>query len=860
MPETMQWWLVSTVIGLIAAPYAFRLFRFLPDRGASAARALGILLTVYSMWMLSVLGIAPFTAGTAVLVLAVFAVGAVLLAGQDRAAIVAHLRRRRDLLIAGELVFIVALAGFALLRAHAPAIEFTEKPFEFAFFNGVLRSPDMPPADPWYGGEPMSYYYGGYLIMSLCTQLTGVAPSVAFNLGVAFTAGLTALAAFGLGSNLVLLLRGRPRGLDRALPWALAGGLLGVLLLLVIGNLEGAVEVAAAHGVGEPSWYQRLGIENLTGLKTTERWYPDEFLFWWRATRLGSGWNVIEFPFFSFMLGDLHAHVMVLPLSLLGLALVLNLLCGGVRLDVGTVRRRPLLVLLLGLLAGMLALANSWDQPVFLLLLLTAAVLLNAGRGGLTWRGTAQAIIFIVPVALLSFVLYLPFFADLHPATSGIAPVEITSLPAGVPAEAMVLPPHHFLLIWGPLLLIGGGGLIIAAVRRRLWRAAGDDWITAVTLGLLPLLLWAAALTGKHGTPAAVFDEIGARAGRWAAASYWLVHLSVLALVIVGLALLLTEARRPHTARRAGGLYLALAATAALALLHVIELFYVKEPTPARTNTLFKFSYTAWLLLATSGGAALITALPWRPRPRDRRAAAITTLDTSAPAMADGGTASLGPNPPEGGGDGESTRARPQTGVRRRPAWPLVPWLAAVAVLLLLALLYPVTAAMNQTYGFSATPTLDGLATLRAQDPDEYEAAIWLAENLPGRPLILEAVDGDYSAAGRVSSRTGFPTVLGWPFHEAQERGGRDYPAQAARVAARQQDVETIYRTTNIDEARALLTRYGVDYVYLGRLELDRYGAAGVEKFEQLGRITFRNRTVTVYGVSTDAPPLGHRR
>jgi YYY domain-containing protein len=811
--DILRWWLVATILGLIALPYAFRLFRFLPDRGYTLARPFGLLVVVYPLWLLSVLGLVPYTRGGVILVMAALAVGGLALAGRDREALLAHLRAHRGLLLTAEVVFAVGLVGFAALRAYAPAIQDTEKLFEFAFLNGVLRSPHMPPADPWYGGEPMSYYYGGYLVMSVFTKLTGVAPSLAFNLGVAITGGLTALAAFGLGANLVLAghaprWRRRP---GTGLLVAGTAGVLSVVLLLVIGNLEGAFAFTAAHGWGGDEFYRRLGIEGLPAAVRSQKWYPDAFLSWWHATRLGSQWNVIEFPFFSFMLGDLHAHVMVLPFSLLGFGSVLNLLRSGERLDVAAVRRDPLTVLYLGALAGMLALANSWDQPIFLGLLFAAALVLNVERDGVSLPALLHTVAFLVPIAVLSFVLYVPFFVHLHPATEGIRPVELNHLPPGVPAEAMVFPPHHFLIFWGPLLIVGGAWIVAQAARRRVWRANADTWGLTLLLAFVPLLLWSAAVIGSNRSIGAIVDEVAKRATAWSLGSYWLVHLGVLALIVLGILTLLCEAGRPNPARRAGRVYATLAVTAALALLHVIELFYVKEPTAARTNTLFKFSYSAWLLLATAGGAVVVDVL------LSRR---IRTVARSARAA----------------------------------------WAAATVAVLLLALVYPISQPFNFTNGFRATPTLDGLAALRTQQPDEYNAVMWLTQTVFGRPVVLEAVDGDYSLGGRVSARTGFPTVLGWPFHEQQERGGRDFEERVRIVNQRAQDVETIYKTADPEQARDLLRRYSVDYVYVGSLEKEKYGVDGLAKFEDIGRAVFRQGSVTIFHVGGPALPLGARQ
>ncbi|MFN8559344.1 MAG: DUF2298 domain-containing protein [Dehalococcoidia bacterium] len=807
MAETLCWWLAATLIGVVALPYGFRLFSALPDRGVTLARTLGILMLVPALWLLSVVGLTTFSAGSAVLLLGVLAAGAVVLAGKDRRALGHHLRAHAPLVIAAEVVFAVTLVGIAALRAYQPEINATEKLFEFALLNGVLRSPQMPAGDPWFGGAPMSYYYGGYLVAALFTKLTGVSAAYGFNLGVILTGALVAVSAFGLGANLILA-QGRGRG--GAHGAAIAAGALSVVLLLVIGNLEGAIELAAAHGVGTPDWYQRLGIVNLTGQALTQRWYPDEFWFWWRATRMGSDWNIIEFPFFSFMLGDLHAHVMVLPFTLLGLCSVFALLREGRPLTFRTILRRPWWTLYLATLAGMLAFSNSWDQPVFLLLLAAAALLLGLRDGGHVLRVGIRAAGFVAPVALLSVALFLPFFVYLHPATQGIRPVEFIHPPAGVNREAMVSPPHHFLIVWGPLLIVSATAILLHAAHRRARQAPRDLWLVATTLTVAPLVLWCGAVIGVNRGVGPLIDEITGRATAWAFGSYWVVQFGVLALCVIGVVTLLLEAQRAPGRRRPARMYMTLAATGGLAVLHGIELFYVLEPAPSRINTLFKFSFIVWLTLATAGGAAAVDALrSWR---------------------------------------------------RHRAFAVAAPWSALAGATLLLALVYPVTAAMNRTNGFTGPTTLDGLAFLRQTDPDEYEATAWLAESVSGMPLLLEAPGQNYSNNGRVSGRTGIPTVVGWQGHLAKLRGGRDYEAQERLIGRMAADMDLMYRTPDLPLARELLQRYGIRYVYVGRPELERFGVEGPAKFEQVGRAVFRNASVVIYQVQAADAPLVTQR
>jgi YYY domain-containing protein len=243
------------------------------------------------------------------------------------------------MVIANEALFALAFVLFALFRAYNPEIMGTEKPMEFAFLNAILRSDTFPPHDPWLSGFGISYYYFGYLMMALLTRLSGVASAVAFNLGITLLFALTVTGAYGLVYNLI---EGRgneatgQRGkLVTSLPRYFVP-LLGPLFVAILGNLEGVLEVLHAKGLGSAGFWKWLDIKELVSNgRVTGRWFDlGSGWWWWRASRvihdkdlLGNTIEVIdEFPFFSFMLGDMHPHVLALPFVLLALALALNVL------------------------------------------------------------------------------------------------------------------------------------------------------------------------------------------------------------------------------------------------------------------------------------------------------------------------------------------------------------------------------------------------------------------------------------------------------------------------------------------------------------------------------------------------------
>jgi len=130
---------------------------------------------------------------------------------------------------------------------------------------------------------------------------------------------------------------------------------------------------------------------------------------------------------------------------------------------------------------------------------------------------------------------------------------------------------------------------------------------------------------------------------------------------------------------------------------------------------------------------------------------------------------------------------------------------------------------------------------VRQYSPDEYAAVQWLNENVSGTPAILEVSGGSFTEYGRVSSRTGLPTLLGWGGHELQWRGNYDEPGR------REPDINAIYSSTDTQSVLTLLEKYGITYVYVGSLERGKYSPAALAKFDRFMDVAFQQGNVTIY-------------
>lgn len=813
MRETLLFWLAVQGAALVAFPLLHPLFRGLPDRGYAFVKPAGLLLLSYAVWLLPSLSLATYSRGLIVAVLLALGIGALAATGAQRQALAEFLRRHWRYVLLVEGLFLTVLATAVFLRSFVPEIVWGEKPFELAFLNAVRRSQSFPPVDPWLAGYSINYYYFGYVQAAVLSDLTALPTSVTFYLTLCLTAALAAVAAFGAAYNLAALRRpGSTLGLDRG---AALAGLLAVVLLLLVSNLEGVFELMARHGVGPPGFYGLLGIWGLEGPYDCaarpdwcRAWYPTGFWWWWKATRMGSPFDVQEFPFFSFQFGDLHPHVLALPHTLTAIAVAL---AAFVRTREGSAfhwwQREPAVLLAMVVLLGGLGITDLWSLPTFLGLLMGTVALAAWSRG----EGLLAASLEGLTLGLLAgggvLLLYAPFFFHFDsPATGAAANEAWRSLAEGHPPLASaVTRPLHFLLFWSPVLWLPCCFLLALQGERR---SGPGAWAAGAAAWGLPLLIWAALVLwgsglGRWGPePAGLLGEARAR---WQSLNWVTLALLAVFLTMAGASLV---GRREAGQRWAPSQFTIALTGLALLLLMGAELFFVKDELGWRVNTVFRLWYHAWTLLAVAGAYALHALLSARP-------------------------------------------------AGRRWPWQLSRgiWAGATACLLAAATVYSLLVVLERTEGFlRPVRGLDGLAYTAAQSPGEYQLVRWLERNVRGTPVILEAHGPDFTDAARISSRTGLPTVLGWTGHELQWRGSH------VPFTTREDDIERAYTTLDTAQAMALLRKYDVRYVVVGPLEWQTYvngapvarreeRAAALAKFRQFLDVAFEAPGVVLYRV-----------
>lgn len=325
----LQWWGTLFLVGAVAFPLAKKLFHEWQDHGYLFAKAVGMATVTYLVYLLGMLHIAPFTPLTISVVLAVvFLFGLIL----NRSPKQLRLLKWRTI-IAEELFFFVALLFWSWVKGHEPSIRGLEKFMDYGFMQSILVSHWFPAPDMWYSGLPINYYYFGHTVVALLTKLSGLDLAYTFNLMLATIFALCATMSFAIG---------------RQLTGKIGGGLLTAWLVTLAGNMQTLYAFTRGY-TGEdvkPIW-QLLW-------KVSEFWtkLPEGLERYWyaNATRF-IPLTIHEFPSYSFVVSDVHGHVLSIPFVLLAIALLIT---------------SRLSLVFYGFLCGVLLMTNALDGPIYL--------------------------------------------------------------------------------------------------------------------------------------------------------------------------------------------------------------------------------------------------------------------------------------------------------------------------------------------------------------------------------------------------------------------------------------------------------------------------------------------------------------
>ena len=401
-----NWWLTIFLLGTLSLPVVFFLFNKFWDKGYIFSKTISLILLTYFSLIFGVFKILPFTSSGVFLLISFLILFDVwFLLRQNRyKQFFLDLKKHYRIFIFEEIVFLLILTLWSYVRGFAPDIQDLEKYMDWGFVNSALRSKFLPPADMWFAGETINYYYFGHLIFALITKLSSVISSVGYNLSIATVCSLTFVSTFSLVSNITFLSLNK-----KTFKKALLAGLISALLLTFGGNLHSVYKIIKLNYQQNNNHF--IFSQEAISKATSSYWYPDATRFIGHDPDINDK-TIHEFPIYSFIVADLHGHMNDIFIILFFLAFLF------VSLEKTKNFFNWKFIVGSGFILSICYMTNAWDFAVYGLVLAIFSLLINTNKFKI--KDLSKTFISGLLVIVFWYIFSYPFSFNFIPMMEGI--------------------------------------------------------------------------------------------------------------------------------------------------------------------------------------------------------------------------------------------------------------------------------------------------------------------------------------------------------------------------------------------------------------------------------------------------------
>lgn len=842
--------LIFTIVGL---PICFWFFKDFNNGGYSLSRSIGILLTSLIVWTLTYLKIYSFSQ-IFIIVAMLAIIIALLLIKPIRNNLLNKLSQKGVIehMLVEELLFALVLVVLCFFKGMYPDINGQEKFMNFGFLNSMLRSSELPAKDMWLANENINYYYYGQYVYAMITKFIGISPNYSYMLSMCSAIAIPFMSAYTIGYELICM--ARKNGAKIPYLASIVAGILTGLTTTIFGNSHAFFYDSQSIG---NKFINYLATKGVKVGKTDGFFYPDSTRFighnpdsyvYDAATNtvISNGdYTIHEFPFYSYLIGDLHAHVIsmmvVTLIAALAIALVYKVtspsryeraiapfakLQGGFSIDSSAITPERIIyelrnlfnpeTIALAVLLGIATMTNYWDFLIYFIFCSMTCLVVNVVRSK-DFFSTFSSMVFVLDLGVIlgAYMLF---------------------------SEKVWI--HVFIQLLLFVCVFFLTCLFPSALSR-----------TALTMNLMFTLSNIIAMPFNLN-----FDMISNKIAKTKAHSSFY-QLFILWCVHVGIALIFiiyvictknyityknnkkqtVTTNKPNDGytnavskffgeRNIADIFVCGMAVTGFLMLIAPEIIYVRDIYTGgylRSNTMFKFTFAGFIILSIVIAYTVIRLFWFTNKNGSYSGIAFT--------------------------------------------------IAIVCALLLFIPSHYTYLSLEQRSGElkkSNFKTLDGTSYISTYQSSsvtgnegnlsDYKNCIdWFNKEVEGSHNICEAYGASYTDYDIVSSYTGLPTVFGWQTHEWLWRYHGIVDEEKDELVVdpernvfdlyinpRHADVDTVYKSADVAEIQAIIDKYNIEYIISGPIEFETYGYINNDVFDQLGTIAFESGYVRVYQVT----------
>lgn len=842
------WYLLVQLLSFMVMPLHFKVLNNLADKGYGLSKISGVFIFAWINWILVSCGIFRFYQLNLVLLFIVLGIFSFILINNIFKQVNSFIRENKMHIIYTEIAFLAAYLFFIIIKLWAPDIHNVSghgyngggEPMGMAYLSAIYNDVKFPPHDPWLSGWTLNYYYWGQLMLATLSKLLGYTPGITYNLSLSLLFALCFVGAFTLVYNMTK---------------KYSYSLLGAFLLSLSGNFH-TLEFILDKLVNANNLSQFI---NSTGV----------FQFIWDPTRIYPTPVITEMPFFSYLYGDLHAHNIVIPVTVFGFALIYNVVLQSNK-TINFLKNLGdswfnicLSVFTIALVSGAMLPMNTWNFPPFFLLVAGSffiiglnlyrknykvskkAKLQDIAKNILLSAGTATGVVFIL--ALLSYVLFLPFHADFQSPYKTV-PHYISKAERASLYVMFKYFSVFFFVIFAYIYFVLNNGIKSFKKQISLPRTGIKKFDFNKILKLLEKVL--DKINNNFNLSVKFYIVTGT--GILFLLVFGFVQDTFAFLLIMTIVVLwVLFATRDRTE-----IFSLILLLISIGIIWGTEIYFVAD---GRMNTVFKFYMVAWTMLSIAIPYLLykITEeikLFFKLKKMDWFYIAGVALFLIILSVV--------------------VRFFDLKSVRHYLSVVLITtillgslfvyffkgkagkyiFIGSFIFLLIPAILYPLFGSIIKmdicSLGFKQKPRIDGLlymknlqqrfGSVRDFDRYDYETIEWINKNFKNIEPILET-HGEwmYTGSSRISIFTGMPTFVGWGYQVSQQSG------RGVEVSSRTRMTDLIYNATDLNESKRLMKENGLKYFYIGTIEKKLY--PDCMKLSEIGNIVYQNEQATLY-------------
>ena len=844
------WWAVFLLLmGVVTLPLAAKLWENFSSGGFFLSQPMGLIFTCLILWTMTHLKLFRINV-VCIIISAAIVAACCYLPKSLRQALIKKLDSKGfvEAVVIEETAFLVIFFLMCFFKGFLPDINGQEKFMDYGFIMSMLRNDKLPASDMWLSGKTINYYYFGQYIWAVVIKATGIPSGTGYTLSMCSATAIPFGMSFSIGKYLIEA-ASKKGFMENKIVKYVAGLLTGCAVSLW-GNSHSFYYDEKSIGNGLLEFFSSLGIN--VG-RTDSFFYPDStrYIGWNpEVTTNGGDFTIEEFPFYSYLVGDLHAHVISMMIVLLISAVILSML-SAVTLpsaeDIATVHSIDNLntsngrlftemkstltphLILCAVLLGCAQMTNYWDFLIYFIFCSMGFFVANTIRSP-KFATPLGAIIFAANVGGI-LLIYL---------SEGSNPPVLFAL------ELVLLIASFLFCVTGPSALprtsCQMSFLFTVATLTALPFNINFDMISN-TLGKVKnhsSLYQLFILYGTHVIISVFFVAVVALTKNY---RYTSQTKSAKAknksnngeAEIIGSEYSFTNpVQKFFGQRNLIDVFVCGMTIVGLMLLAAPEIFYVRDIYTGgylRSNTMFKFAFAAFIILSTTMVYSVVRLL-WYVTKKGRYSMAFFTF-------------------------------------------------AILFAVMMLVPAHYTMASLKQRSGELKREnykTIDGTAYLSnytsslvsERNPGNLtpytECINWFNTSVEGSPVICEAYGDSYTDSCIVSAYTGLPTVFGWQTHEWLWRfhgivdketdtlvSDPDKDVWKIYISPRHNDIDVLYLSGNESEIQGIIDKYHIEYIVMGGIERFKYGYDNSYMFYQLGEIVYQYDDLTVFKVNPAA-------